>query len=811
MQVQIEKPGFIAVTIGLALLVVGYVAARRLSSDQGLQGTYMTAGNEMVHSQVDRVVSFDRDVRLRSVYTNHWDLDRLGFPHDFPLGRISWTGFLNVPEPSATEATTRQGLLLRIYAGPEFRGEPIEQRIVHDVSFEARHPSDRPIDGPYSIEWYGQVRITEAGAYTFRTRSDDNSWLFVDDELVVENRLQNIPRRREGTVDLSPGLHSLRVRYVDLGGRGVLGVDWTGPGELDPRPIPGELLVHTIPAAAGFVLAIDSSASFRVEVGGSLLLAGQPGGSPYHFSSPLEPGRHAVVFDLSLPELGSKTRFRPGWVGPDGAISDLPPKALSVTEHGSRLGLLLDASFLSLVVGLVLCLLLLRSWRKRGRQYGLWLGSHRGTLALVAIILLALLLRMYQYDVAPPFLETKDEFKTGWIGWTLLHEGAPTGWTLHPGPNSYKENWFGNSFPIETPKLHPPPLFPLLTGIATTLAGVDQMFGVSLSIIRIPAIACSVLVTVLVFLLACRCYGRRVALVAALLHATIPNIVLSARLAKEENLLAVLAMAAILLALSYVDTGKKSRLYFSILAAGLATLTKETGVYVGVVVFLLLARNCRWQEVFKTVPLYLGLYLLYFAYCWWFTGDALSVVGGIQKTSAAGFGAVAELLGTGRVVGREFGTGWAVWLSLTLMVPAVRRNWAIVGPVVGCLLVLALALGDIHDYGWFRIPLYPFLCIAGAVFVVDMVTKADLFRAAIFTGLALMTSLQYLATGGLFVSAADLRWVLFLSLLPFAAHFVFQNSKTQLLAQSAAVLLVAAFVLANVRIVMDFLPIYLGG
>jgi hypothetical protein len=191
MQVRIEKPGFIAVTIGLALLIVGYAAARWLSSDRGLQGTYMTAESEVVHSRVDRVVSFDRDVALRSVYTNHWDLDRLGFPRDFPAGRISWTGFISVPQPSASVATTGQGLLRRIYAGLKFRGEPIEQQIVHDVSFEAQHPWDRPVGGPYSIEWYGQVRISEAGTHTFWTRSDDDSWLFVDDQMIVENRYRH--------------------------------------------------------------------------------------------------------------------------------------------------------------------------------------------------------------------------------------------------------------------------------------------------------------------------------------------------------------------------------------------------------------------------------------------------------------------------------------------------------------------------------------------------------------------------------------------------------------------------------------------
>lgn len=811
MRVRIEKPGFIAVTIGLALLIAGYAATRWLASDRGLRGTYMTAKDEVVHSRIDRVVSFDRAVALRSVYTNHWDLDRLGFPRDFPAGRISWTGFVTVPETPTTVATTGPGLLRRIYSGLRFRGEPIEQKIVRDVSFEAEHPRDRPVGGPYSIEWYGQIRISEAGTHTFWTRSDDDSWLFVDDQQVVENPYRYAPRRRRGTVDLSPGLHSIRVRYVDRGDKGVLSVDWAGPGESERRPIPAGLLVHTIPEAAGYGLAVESNASFRVEVDGTELLAGQHRGSPYHFSPRLEPGRHAVVLELSLPRSSRKLRFRPGWTGPDGAVSDLPPGALSVSERGSRPGLLLDAGVCSLAAGFVLSLALFRSWRKRARQYGSWLWGYRGTAALVAVVLLALLLRMYQYAVVPAFLETSDEFKTGWIGWTLLHEDAPSGWTLHPDANSYKKKWFGKTFPIAKPKLHPPPLFPLMTGIATTLAGVDQMFGVSLAIIRIPAIGCSVLVTVLVYLLAHRCYGRRIALVAALLHATIPNVVLSARLAKEENLLAVLAMAAILLVLSYEDTGKRSRLYFSILAAGLAPLTKETGAYVGVVVFLLLAQHRRWREIFETVPLYLGLYLLYFAYCWWFAGDALWVVGGIQKSTAEGFGTVAKLLGTGRIVQREFGTGWAIWLSLTLLTPAIRRNWAIVGPVVGCLLVLALSLGDLHDYGWYRIPLYPFLCIAGAVFVGEMVDRADLFRASIFTALALMTSLQYLTTGGLFASAWGLRWILFLSLLPFAVHFVFQNSKTRLLGRSAAVVLVAAFVLANVRIVIHFLPIYFGG
>ncbi len=811
-RMRIERPMFVAVTIGLLLIASGYATARWLAWDRGLRGTYLTAEGEIVHSRIDREVSFDRGVRLRSVYTNHWDPKRLGVPREFPSARIVWTGFLTVPEPAPgsapAEEATRPGLLRRIYAGERFGGSPLEERVVDDLAFDARQPKDRPVGGSYAIEWYGQLRVPEAGTYLFATRSDDDSWLFVDEALVVENRYRLAPRRRRGEVELAPGLHSLRVRYVDRRGRGVLGVSWKRPGATERSAIPGALLSHAVGETTSYGLAIDSRESFRVEAGGEEILAGSGGDSPHHFSPPLAPGRHPVTFELFLPEWRRDLRFRPGWIGPDGAFRDLPASALSLSGRRPRLGLVLDAAFASALAGLGLSLLVSRGWRSRAGCYAQWLWRHRGTAAVAAVLLLSFLLRVHQYDVVPSFLETRDEFKTGWIGWTLLHECMPAGWSLYPGPNGTQETWFGETFTIDRPKLHPPPLFPILTGIASTLAGVDRMLGVSLSVIRIPAIVCSALATLLVVLLAQRFYDRPTAVVAGLLHATIPTVVASARLAKEESLLVALALASLLLVKSYEDTGRRSRLYLSILLAGLATLTKETGLYVGAVVFLLLARHGRWPEVLTTLPVYLGVYLLYFAYCWVFSGDPLAVAGGIQTAAPDGFGTVAKLLGTGRVAHAEFGAGWMVWLALATMATSVRSNWTIVGPVLAYLLVLAVTLGEVGDYGWHRIPLYPFLCIGGGVFLVEMVRKADLFRAGVFAVLALMTSLHYLAAEEMFVSASSLKWILFAAMLPFAAHFAFPDSKAGPIAQGAAVLLVAGFALANVLVVLHLVSIY---
>ncbi len=90
-----------------------------------------------------------------------------------------------------------------------------------------------------------------------------------------------------------------------------------------------------------------------------------------------------------------------------------------------------------------------------------------------------------------------------------------------------------------------------------------------------------------------------------------------------------------------------------------------------------------------------------------------------------------------------------------------------------------------------------------------MVGRPDLFRAVIFTVLALLTSSRY-ALGDALASPWSLRWLLFFALLPFALHFVLRGPRSRGVAQGVAALLVALFVLANVRIVLDFLRVYFG-
>ncbi|MDR9447529.1 MAG: PA14 domain-containing protein, partial [Balneolaceae bacterium] len=58
----------------------------------------------------------------------------------------------------------------------------------------------------YAFEFTGYLHVQEEGVYTFSTRSDDGSRLYIHDDLVVENGGSHSIRVRTGQIALKPGL-----------------------------------------------------------------------------------------------------------------------------------------------------------------------------------------------------------------------------------------------------------------------------------------------------------------------------------------------------------------------------------------------------------------------------------------------------------------------------------------------------------------------------------------------------------------------------------------------------------------------------
>jgi len=102
-----------------------------------------------------------------------------------------------------------------------------------------------------AIQWIGKLKITNAGNYTFFTNSDDGSRLFIDGQLVVQNDGgKGVTDLGGAPVNLSSGLHDIRVDYINGTGSSGEILSWLGGTGLDTSNIE---------------VAIPSSALFQAE------------------------------------------------------------------------------------------------------------------------------------------------------------------------------------------------------------------------------------------------------------------------------------------------------------------------------------------------------------------------------------------------------------------------------------------------------------------------------------------------------------------------------------------------------------------
>ena len=116
------------------------------------------------------------------------------------------------------------GLAGRYYPNSDWQGAPALERIdpILDVYFHLT-----PLPRPYSVEWTGTLDVPANGVYALGMRAVDQAQLYLDGELVVEATSSD--KYIEEFLELSSGLHDLRVSYQDLTGRSRIHIYWTRP------------------------------------------------------------------------------------------------------------------------------------------------------------------------------------------------------------------------------------------------------------------------------------------------------------------------------------------------------------------------------------------------------------------------------------------------------------------------------------------------------------------------------------------------------------------------------------------------------
>lgn len=92
-----------------------------------------------------------------------------------------------------------------------------------------------------AFEFDGFIKLETDGEYRFYTNSDDGSKLYINNEEIVDNGGDHGMIERSGTVNLTPGLHAIKVIYFNGGGGSWLDVYYKGPG-IPKQIIPPDVL-----------------------------------------------------------------------------------------------------------------------------------------------------------------------------------------------------------------------------------------------------------------------------------------------------------------------------------------------------------------------------------------------------------------------------------------------------------------------------------------------------------------------------------------------------------------------------------------
>lgn len=76
----------------------------------------------------------------------------------------------------------------------------------------------------------GKINILVSGLYSFSTRTDDGSVIFIDGKKVVDNNFYQGMTTRSGNILLTAGIHDIDIGFYEGGGGNGMDVSWQGPG-----------------------------------------------------------------------------------------------------------------------------------------------------------------------------------------------------------------------------------------------------------------------------------------------------------------------------------------------------------------------------------------------------------------------------------------------------------------------------------------------------------------------------------------------------------------------------------------------------
>jgi len=121
------------------------------------------------------------------------------------------------------------------------------QPILNGVA-PAVHVVERPDLGTFNsnvlFEFEGQINVDEDTNVDFRLISDDGSYLYINDKLVIDNGGFHGPEAVDGEVILKAGANDLKIVFYQGGGGASLSFQWAPHGSNSYEVVPESVLSH---------------------------------------------------------------------------------------------------------------------------------------------------------------------------------------------------------------------------------------------------------------------------------------------------------------------------------------------------------------------------------------------------------------------------------------------------------------------------------------------------------------------------------------------------------------------------------------
>jgi hypothetical protein len=134
-------------------------------------------------------------------------------------------------------ASIPQGLIGRYFGNAHWEGQPLVERVDVELSTatvaSVAEVRSLPV---FSVEWSGYLVADTTGIQRFATKSDDGSWLWIDDRLIVDNGGRHSALNASGEIHLTRGVHRIRVRFQEMGGGYSFQVGQTSTGGVTRHP-----------------------------------------------------------------------------------------------------------------------------------------------------------------------------------------------------------------------------------------------------------------------------------------------------------------------------------------------------------------------------------------------------------------------------------------------------------------------------------------------------------------------------------------------------------------------------------------------